>query len=212
MKLPVPFYKQQIPTDCGATVLRMVLDYLGNKNYNYNEIVRLTEPDKKGITLTLGLAKAAAQLGFKTEFYSLVQGINPELWESDFAKTYSDGFEVAKKKFELLSEKAKGYGAIIGEKSFTLDEILGKLAKETIPICILDWSKIDTTIKTSHFHFVPIVGYDKDHVFVHTEYTIQRQPERIVENRPFFAIPRTQFETARKAFGTDEDIVFISNK
>ena len=77
MKLKIPFYKQESRRDCGPTALQMILEYLGEP-HSRKELMDLVDSDKSGITWTLGLAKAATQLGFKTEFYTKKLGVNPE--------------------------------------------------------------------------------------------------------------------------------------
>ena len=53
-------------------------------------------------------------------------------------------------------------------------------------------------------HFVPIVGYDEKNIYVHNQ-GLTNPTENL-------SIPRELFEQARKAKGTDEDIIFIYRK
>ena len=46
----------------------MVLDYFGS-SYKIEELKKLVESGTKGATWTMGLAKAAAELGFKVSFF-----------------------------------------------------------------------------------------------------------------------------------------------
>jgi uncharacterized protein YvpB len=211
MKLEVPFYAQTTPFDCGPTVLRMVVEFLAGKPLDYTKISQLVELEKKGVTFTIGLAKAAAELGFKTEFYtkSLVQ--NPDVWNLEFAKQHTNGFEESNKKIKRLITEAKKFGAVVAEKTFELPELLAKTTPSSIPIVLLDWSKI--TGKGQYAgHFVPLVGFDEQNVYVHTEYNVGTKENRIIKSRPFFAIPHQTFDSARKSFGTDEDLIVINKK
>src|SRR3989338_6226432 len=76
MLLKVPFYIQGI-NECGPAALQMVLEFFGEE-HNREKIKKLVESESTGATWTTGLAKTAAQLGFKTEFYSKSLGFNPE--------------------------------------------------------------------------------------------------------------------------------------
>ena len=63
MLLKVPFYIQGI-NECGPAALQMVLEFFGEE-HNREKIKKLVESESTGATWTTGLAKTAAQLGFK---------------------------------------------------------------------------------------------------------------------------------------------------
>ena len=74
-----------------------------------------------------------------------------------------------------------------------------------VPIALVDWNVIrGTPARGYQGHFVPIVGYDAAHVFVH-------DPERAARGGrgARCAVPRDVFDAARRADGTDEDVVFV---
>jgi len=64
MKLEVPFYKQETKTDCGPTVLKMVLDYFG-KIKTKEELAELAMVDKTGMTW-IRISKSSRRIGFKS--------------------------------------------------------------------------------------------------------------------------------------------------
>jgi len=200
MKLEVPFYLQTADLNCGPAALRMVLAYF-DKDYGLpilEEKARIKEG--KGV-FTLQIAIAAASLGYKTELFSKQIGFNKENLELDFYKKYAD---LIVRQEDLLKE-AKDLGAHIEEKTLSLGEILSKTRSDCIPIVLLDWSIIKgEKDKGYQGHFVPIVGYDKDKVYVHNHG--MKNPKEFLE------IPKNLFDTARVAKGTDEDIVFVYKK
>ena len=70
---------------------------------------------------------------------------------------------------------------------------------------ILDWNTVlGETEKGYQGHFVPVVGYDIENVYVHNH--------GFKNPTAFLAIPREVFENARKVRGTDEDIAIIYRK
>lgn len=115
MKLDVPFYLQEKITDCGSTALKMILDFFGT-NFNKDEITKLSYVESNGATWTIGLANAAAKLGFKTEFYSIFV-FNEENYELDFYKKYSDGVVNNEDKIGYLINLAKKLNVKIVEKN-----------------------------------------------------------------------------------------------
>ncbi|MBI2499764.1 peptidase C39 family protein [Candidatus Woesearchaeota archaeon] len=202
MKLNVTFYKQESKTDCGPTALQMVLEYLGEKHPREN-LIGLVDSDKSGITWSIGLAKAAAELGFKTEFYTTHLGFNPKNFELDFLKKYADDAQSSKLKLEKLEKQAHKLGVKTQEKNLSLRELLSKISKDCIAIILLDWSKIKGT-DSFIGHYVPVVGFDEKNVYVHNQ--------GFHNTKAFLTIERELFNKARKVKGTDEDIIFIHRK
>jgi len=197
MKFEVPFYKQESKNDCGPTALQMVLEYLGEPHLR-KELMELVDSDKNGFTWTLGLARAVAEIGFKTEFYTTCLGFNPKNFELEYYQKEVDDASSSQQKLERLRRESYKLGVRMVEKSLSLEELLSKISKNCISIILLDCSKIKGT---SDFigHFVPIVGYDKKNIYLHN-------------TQAFFPIKRELFEEARKAKGTDEDIIYIYRK
>lgn len=202
MKLGVPFYKQANETDCGPTALEMVLGYFG-ENHSREKLAELVEVDKSGVTWTIGIAKASAELKFKTEFYTARLGLDPSHYDLKFYQNEADTIDDSSKKVERLKKSAHVFGAVVAEKKLTLEEILSKISENCVPIVLLDWSKI-TPSERYQGHIVPIVGYDEQNVYVHNQ--------GLKGTKDYFEIDRTIFEEARTSKGTDEDIVFIYRK
>lgn len=203
MILNIPFYKQNDKLDCGPTALNMVLDYLGKKSFSREQLQDLLDRDRSGVTWTIGIAKTSAQLGFKTELYTSSLGFNPKNYELEFYQKFADEQSSSEQKIERLKMEAVKFGVHMEEKIFSLEELLSRINESCVPIILLDWGKIKGTDKFQG-HFVPIVGYDENNVYVHNQDPINPQPN--------LAINRDLFEQARKSNGTDEDVVFMSRR
>ena len=202
MKFEVPFYKQESKNDCGPTALQMVLEYLGEAHPR-EELINLVDSDKSGVTWTLGLAKAATEIGFKAEFYTICLGFNLSNYELEFYQKEADEASSSKQKLEKLQREAHKLGVKMQEKTLSLKELLSKVSENCIPIILLDWSKIKGTPEFIG-HFVPIVGYDEENIYIHNQ--------GLNNPQEFLSIKKELFEQARKSKGTDEDIVFIYRK
>lgn len=199
MKLQVPFFPQTTIVNCGPSALRMALAFL-DKDPGLE-----TPEDKCGIkegkgVFTIQLAIAAASLGYKAEFYSKQISFNRENLKLEFYQKYADLADQSNKRVEL----AKSLGVHVEEKILDLDYILSRVNNNELPIILLDWNIVKAKDKGYQGHFVPIVGYDEENIYVHNHSFLN--PE------PFLAIKKDIFETARKAAGTDEDIVIISRR
>lgn len=197
MKLDVPFYKQTTPLNCGPVALKMVLAYFG-KDFPTELIEeKVGIKEGKGVTTTR-LAIASADFGFKTKFFSKSLLFNKENLKLDFVKKYVDEADV--KESKKLVEEATNKGVKLQEKTLSLEEILSYVTEESIPIILIDWNII---VNREGYlgHFAPIVGYDKENIYIH---------QHSFDNpTPFFSIKKDLFDKARKAQGTDEDILII---
>ncbi|MBI2148118.1 peptidase C39 family protein [Candidatus Woesearchaeota archaeon] len=201
MKLEVPFYIQGI-NECGPAALQMALEFLGEK-HEKEEIKKLIESESTGATWTIGLAKASAQLGFKTEFYSKSLGFNPENFDLEYYQRETDGAENVEIKIKKLQAECIKYKVEMEEREIPLDEIISKINENCTAIVLIDWGKIKNVDRYIG-HFLPIVGFDEENIYLH-----QPGPKDPEAN---FKINKFLFDTARKSKGTDEDIIFIHRK
>lgn len=199
--LDVPLILQKTNMDCGNASLRMAFSFFG-KDISWEEINELSMPDRSGAIWTQGLLRASAKLGFDTEFYSLSSGqVDSSLYEVEFVKENSDSIEEVNKKLSFFYDDARNKGALIFQKSINLDFILSKYDNGYIPIVLLAWKLVKG--KTDSNHFVTMVGYDDDFIYVNDPYK---------EGQKNMKISKDIFDKARKIKDTEEDILFIKKK
>lgn len=201
MRLEIPFYKQKTDLDCGPTALKMVLDYFGKKE----DIHTLKEKTgiKEGKSIyTIQIATAAASSGYRTDFYSKHILFNEDNLEHEFYQKYNDmDFEQSKRWVEY----AKEAGVNVQERTLTLEEILEFVTKDSVPIILLDFNIVRARKEKGYQgHFVPIAGFDEQNVYIHNH--------GLKETQEFMPVSRKTFDEARKAEGTDEDIVVVYRK
>lgn len=202
MKLEIPFYDQKNETECGSVALKMILEYFDEK-YDKEYLKKLLDTESSGMTWTVAVAKASAQLGFKTDFYSTSLGFNPENFNLSYYQKFTDGAVSVQDKLMRIIAKCIEFNVKLEEKTLTLEELLGKINDNCVPIILIDWSKVVGKDKYLG-HIVPIVGYDEENVYIHDSGPINPTP--------YYKISREVFELARKANGTDEDILFVHRK
>ena len=200
MKLQVPFYRQTNSQNCGPIVLKMVLAYFDNDQGL--EILEKKTGMKKGKGLsTIQLAIATARLGYKTDFYSTRLEFNEENLELDYYQNHPDGELISQSK-ELVEEAGR-LRVNLREESLSLGEILRKVTKDSIPIVLVDWG-IFLGKDNYQGHFVPVVGYDKENVYIHNS--------GLESLEGFTKIRKEIFDKMRMARGTDEDIMVVHRK
>lgn len=196
--LNIPFYLQTTKMNCGPVALKMALEFLGEK-YSIEELEKLTEIKEGKAVFTIQLAIAARKLGFKVDFFTKFLGMNPENLNLDFYKKYT----AERVSLEERFLHAKNLGVKIEEKTISLPEIIDNIKEDRIIILILDWNVIKG-VENYQGHFVPIVGYDEENIYVHNH--------GFLNPTAFLPISKKLFEKARKAKGTDEDIMIIYRK
>jgi len=104
-----------------------------------------------------------------------------------------------------LVEDAKAAGVNIQERILSLEELLGFVTKDSILIILLDWNIVKTRKEKGYQgHFVPVVGFDEQNVYIHNH--------GLNDTQEFMPVPKNIFDKARKADGTDEDIVIVYRK
>jgi hypothetical protein len=198
MKLKVPFFGQTTPLNCGPTALRIVLTYIGE-----DPGIEILEGktgirDGEGIS-TIKLATVSAEMGYKTELYSKYISFNEDNLKLDFYKKHGD---INLEQSEKWLENANSVGVNLQEKVFSLKELLDLVTEDSLPIVLVDWNVVlGEKEKDYHGHFIVLVGYDNENVYVHN--TSFESPQE------FLSIKKEVFEEARKAEGTDEDIVVV---
>jgi len=201
MRIRLPLARQKGRFNCGPASLKMVLSYFGNKISLKDLEKEIGYKEGKG-TSSIKLIIAAKKLGYKVLL--LTKNIIPqkETFEMDFYKKYADE-DI--EKIKLLTEEAKKLNIKMFEKSIGLNELLSFINKNSIPIVLLDWNVVRNREKEGFMgHYVPLVGFDNNSVFVNNS----AGRKGIRSQR----IDKGIFEKARKAKGTDEDILIIYRK
>lgn len=200
MKLNVPFYRQTTPLNCGQTALKMALSFFG-QDVSIEELEKLSFLEKEKGTNTIQLVVAASSFGNKTEFYTNHLQFNEENQKLNFVRKYSS---VDEKEMEKLIFLSKSKGAKLYEKTISLKELKRKTTENSIPVVLLDWNVITGRKEKGYQgHFVPVIGYDEECVFI-------LNPDD--EKGTVLRIKNELFDEARKAKGTDEDIIILYRK
>ena len=195
MQLQIPFYKQTSNLNCGPVALKMIFDSFGIA-VDLTEVEKIVGIQEGKIVFTSELALAAAKLGFHVQFYSehlTFQNHNLPFYERLSVMTSDHSTKIL--------QEAQKVGVELYERTLSLEQILEKISPNCVPLILLDWSKV---VHGPNYigHFVPIVGYDKESVYVHNHGT--------VDPTAYLKLPKEIFDQARIAKGTDQDILFIS--
>lgn len=193
MILDVPYIKQKRHNDCGQVSAHMITSYFnGFTTDSYDLICEMSSyKSDSDYTFSINLAIALKKLGHNVDLFT-----NPQKASSGLEFYHGKSYDTS------LEKEFVDLGGQIKETSLVLEEILNKFSKTTVPLVLLNIKRIRN--KNGFYgHFVPIVGYDDDFLYVHNPSDI---------GSSFFQIDRKTFDKARKDVGTDEDIIFVSKQ
>ena len=195
MLLPVPFHKSLKDTDCGPLALKMVLEYFGKK-LPIEQIAKEEKQLETGLVWTLGILRAAHKLGFRAKLISTTNFSHTE--DIDYYKKYANdkGMLVLKE----LEKEAKQLNLDVEEKNMPLNELLGYVTENSVPIVLINWFVVAGKEGFSG-HFVPLVGFDEENVYVHNP--------GIASAQPYLKVKRAKFVQAWESKGTDKDCVVV---
>lgn len=196
MKLEVPFIQQQSSMECGPINLKMVTAFLGGK-VSLDDIKSAIDYNGEHAVYTIQLGKAASKLGYQADFYC--SNLHNEHEDEEF---YQENAVEADN--QELIRNAERANVNIQEKELSLEDITERTTQDSIPIVLVDWNVIKNK-EGYQGHFVTVTGYNEDSIIVHNSDESQ-------ENGAFLEIDRDLFDKARKAEGTDQDIVVIKSK
>ncbi|QQG39855.1 MAG: peptidase C39 family protein [Candidatus Aenigmatarchaeota archaeon] len=188
MKLSIPFYERG--SNCGSNALRMVAAYFG-KIVSENYIRNAGEMGPDELTNTIGLAIAAAEMGFTPRLLSKYSEFNRDDLDLEWYK------ELPPHDIQKFARLAKDRKIEIEKRIMSLDEVLSFANRDSVPIVAIDADMLSVLPRGTFVgHAVTVVGYDVENVFVH-------------DGEPFEAICRGPFDKARRARGTEEDVLVV---
>ena len=198
MKIDVPFHKSIKDTDCGPMVLKMALEYLGEK-HSFEELSKLERQLDTGMVWSVGIVRATKKLGFNVKFISTTNFSYEE--DIDYYNKYANSKSMLVLK--ELQEEIKELGINVEEKDLQLSELLAYVSKDSVPIVLLNWYVIAGK-EGYNGHFVPVVGYDQENVYIHNS--------GLANAQAYLPIKKELFLKAWESKGTDKDTIIISKK
>jgi hypothetical protein len=198
MKLSVPFYSSKKDTDCGPLALKMVLEYFG-ETHEFEELAKLEKQLETGLVWSVGIARAAKKLGFSVKLISTSNFSHEE--DIDYYKKYAN--DKGRLLLKEISKEIKELGVEVVEKDMTIEELLSKITKRSVPIVLINWYVISGKQGFSG-HFVPITDYDEKYIYIHNP--------GLASPKAHMPIERNLFLKAWESKGTDKDTVIIQGK
>lgn len=199
MKIDVPYYKSVNETDCGPIVLKMVLEFFGEE-YSFDEISKAERQIDTGLVWSVGIARAAKKLGFRTKMISQTNFRQEENDIEYYRKYASDNGMIVLKE---LADEIKKIGVEIEERNMSLDELLSYVAENSVPIVLVNWYVLAGKEGFSG-HFLPITGYDEKYIYVHNP--------GLASAQDYLPLKRENFLKAWESKGTDKDVVIVFRK
>eukprot|EP00029_Vermamoeba_vermiformis_P014488 TRINITY_DN9608_c0_g1_i1.p1 TRINITY_DN9608_c0_g1~~TRINITY_DN9608_c0_g1_i1.p1 ORF type:complete len:239 (-),score=2.81 TRINITY_DN9608_c0_g1_i1:32-748(-) len=215
-KFNIPIVHQNDDWDCGLACASMVLKAFNKPNSSLAELIQYEIKHQSIWTIDLAFLFKKYEIPFV--YYTITIGAKAEYAYNDF---YKKEFEDDEKRVNELFSKAASQNVTIVQKSQSLDHIKEHISKGGIIIALVDSALMpchhcqsltdrfidkfcahtETAKGEFEGHYILIEGYDSN-----TNKILYKDPSSA---QPQCSSSIESFEKARKATGTDEDLIFI---
>ena len=204
--LDVPFYTNTSADGdrCYQVAMKSVLKYFLGKEFDLDELDRLTKRKPRKATATSQIVPVLHDLGLEVRYFSKTE-IEPMLeGESYIRRLYGKDAEVILKwvDVEVMVESARVLLTydLFEKKVLSVGEIEGYIRAGHVPLVLLDWNRLNNR-DSYHGHFGVLTGFDTENFYFH-----QSGPS---DPTPNLRIGKKAFLDAWNANGTDNDIVIV---
>ena len=198
--------RQSYSWDCGLACVMMVLQHKG-MSAPLEEMMKIAGTKS---VWTVDLAYILSRYGVDFTFYTVTDGVRPEYGTEAFYKLDIDADMVRVNK---LFETASQLNITIDKRSVDVSEILECVQRGGMVITLVDKRLLPTGSTIARLihqqlaagfvgHYVIVCGHQP-----RTQCVLITDPA-CGEGRT--AVPIAEYEAARKAFGTDEDLLLIA--
>lgn len=209
MLLKIPFYRNDGEgNQCAQVAMQSVIKHFLNKDYNVDELDRLTGRKKGLWTWTTQIAAVLHSLGLEVKFYSKAE-LEPFLEGEPFihrrfGKDADKMIKLSNMPEFIKSIKILLKHNIFEKKILPLKEIESHIKKGHVPIMLVDYREILKGIKTYQGHFTVVTGFDGENIFYHAS-----GPKDVEPNKK---VPKKTFLKAWNSDSTDNDVIIVLGK
>eukprot|EP01102_Stenamoeba_stenopodia_P016215 TRINITY_DN5642_c0_g1_i1.p1 TRINITY_DN5642_c0_g1~~TRINITY_DN5642_c0_g1_i1.p1 ORF type:complete len:268 (+),score=-6.32 TRINITY_DN5642_c0_g1_i1:89-892(+) len=204
----LPHFQQIQHWDCGITCLRMVLAAYGRR-FTTDQLQRIC--GTKSIW-TVDLANILFQVGVPFTFYTVTLGIRPEYASEAFYHAMDDDRQRVNNLFEMLISVDHG---VLVQRRVANQDLVDLVSRRYFVIALVDANLLPCDV-CGHVlarEEVPVRKAYCGHYVVLCEYDNQTDQFYFLDPRAYHPgycrVPTKALESARKAFGTDEDLIAV---
>jgi hypothetical protein len=210
--LPVKHFKQKSDWDCGVTCLKMLIDYYHLNLSTFEQLLRTYQCNKS--TWTIDLLHLLHQSGIPAVLHTITIGCSSAYADTPYYEKLIDKDRERVNRLFLKETSNVRLGSI------EWSDLKTHLIEHRTPCLVLvDTNKLEcctctrTTFDRILDKLVPIISSSyQGHYILVIGYTKNENNEFIRYADPaktdgFCTITKENFDLARKAFGTDEDII-----
>ena len=204
----VPHVRQSYSWDCGLACILMVLR-IGGLMVTLDDLMVICGTRS---VWTVDLAYLLHHFRFEFEFTTLTLGVKPEYSAEDF---YKHDIDVDARRVNRLFEGAVSHGITVRESALTIAEITSQVGRGCMFIVLIDKRYLPCTTcgnmlkrmvqqRTSAGfvgHYVLVYAFNPARQLLHIKDPAASANQCTVKVK--------DFENARKAFGTDEDLLRV---
>ncbi len=209
MMLDIPFYlNDKEGKQCLQVTMQCALKHFLGKDYDLEELDRLTGRKPGLWTWTSQIATVLDDLGLKIKYYSKTN-ITPFLEGESFIRSHfgKDAEHILKNTdlpVTLASMKKSVEYGIFEHRLLKFSEIESNISQGHIVMIMIDHNKLAGVQGLYNGHFVILTGFDDENVYYHESGPNDPTPNKRVNKEKFIE--------AWNANGTDNDVIIIFGK
>ncbi|XP_034098558.1 protein GUCD1 isoform X2 [Drosophila nasuta] len=200
-------YQQRYNWDCGLSCILMILSTTQREQFLNNFEAICKEEGFGSSTWTIDLCYLLQRYQVRHEYYTQTLGIDPNYTQHMY---YSKIIDKDEKRVTRKFKDAKAHGLRVMQRTVDMDVIIKHLARNGPVILLTNASLLTCDICKRNAlekfgyagHYVVLCGYDMD-----SKKLYYHNPE--VHDGHICRCLSEAMDTARTAFGTDQDIIFI---
>jgi len=228
----LPHEQQHFNWDCGIACLRMVLKYF-DKNQNGELMQQFSKMGLGTSVWTIDLAYLLTAFAIENQLSTVTLGVDANYADVEF---YASHLSRDNLRVNQLFRDAHLKGVKVVQERVSMDDIVDFLDKRQPIIILIDWKKmsclhccavlrLSEKLKDSMMemlngspdsetddsksnrgyqgHYVCLTGVDRERRLIYFSNPSAKHPVCVTSVE--------EVETARKSYGTDEDLIFIFN-
>lgn len=198
--------------DCGLASAQMVLKYYGKDLNHFKEVCSNLQFGHS--VWTIDLAHVMTHYGIPHAFCTITLGVHKGYSNKRF---YKSSFSVDETRVSHLFEEAGTLGIHVHQRSLQMKDLLQHLLTDSPFIILVDWSYLPCKwcplrlkccfplmgkcLDEYQGHYIVVCGYNRKNKLIY-----YKNPSC---NEDLCCCSWKSFDTARKRYGTDEDVLLL---
>ncbi|XP_037933277.1 protein GUCD1-like isoform X2 [Teleopsis dalmanni] len=200
-------YQQRYNWDCGISCILMILTSTQRQHFIDNFLTICKEEGFGSSTWSIDLCYLLRRYDVRHEYFTKTLGIDPNYNQHSY---YTKIIDKDEKRVTRKFKEASSHGIRVEQRTVDMQTLIHHLGRKGPIIMLTNASLLTCEICKKHVlenfgyagHYIVLCGYD-----IKLNKIFYRNPE--VHDGHVCQCSTASLDVARKAYGTDEDVIFI---